>query len=443
MQNLSASLTSVQKAAIPIKGSASDFDKLMEDIGEARIVLLGEATHGSHEFYQTRAMITARLIEEKKFNAVAVEADWPDAYRVNKFVRSFGDMKQAIESLEEFKRFPKWMWRNADMLQFVQYLREHNEELAPESGVGFYGLDLYSLYSSIDAVISYLEKVDPQAAEQARKRYSCFEQYGPESQSYGLAMRYVHSDCRQQAIAQLQELRNKSVEYMRRNGFVSQEEQFFAEQNARVAQDAEEYYRAMFSGRVSSWNLRDKHMANTLNELILHLSKFSSPKVVVWEHNSHLGDARATEVHRYGEINLGQLLRERYGNGVFSVGFTTHTGTVSAASSWGGEVERKNINPSLPESYEYLFHQTGIPSFYLNLQNNPELDFLKRQHLERAIGVIYLPQSEKVSHYFRASLPQQFDSVIHIDHTSAVVPLEYESGWEEGEPLPPTYSSGL
>ncbi|MDG5815570.1 erythromycin esterase family protein [Chitinispirillales bacterium ANBcel5] len=436
-------LSAVQKQCTELTGSASDYDRLLEDIGDASIVLLGEATHGTHEFYSARAQITTRLIQERGFGAIVVEADWPDAYRINRFIRALGDMNEPIEALNDFRRFPRWMWRNAEVLEFVDTLRDYNDSISPVSRVGFYGMDLYSLYASIDAVIEYLQSVDPKAAEEARRRYSCFDAYAPEAQSYGFAMTYVREDCRKAAVEQLEQLRKKGAEYLSRNGFAFQEEQFYAEQNARLAQNAEEYYRTMFSGRVSSWNLRDTHMADTIDALMAHMTRFGEARIVVWAHNSHLGDARATEVARFGECNVGQLLRERHGDGVFSVGFTTHSGTVAAASSWGGEVERKLVLPSLPESYGDLFHQTQIPSFYLPLRGDPQLSFLGRQHLERAIGVIYMPQSERQSHYFLASLPQQFDSVIHFDQTKSVVPLDREGGWEEGEVLPPTYDSGL
>ncbi|MFP4014752.1 MAG: erythromycin esterase family protein [Chitinispirillaceae bacterium] len=433
----------IRQNANEILDRPDDYDTLLDDIGDCRFVLIGEATHGTHEFYRARARITQRLIEEKGFAAVAVEADWPDAYRVNRFVRGLGEDPDPFKALGDFTRFPRWMWRNTEVVEFIIFLRNFNLHKNQEDMAGFYGLDLYSLYTSIDKVIAYLDDVDPRAAQQARKRYSCFEQYGPEAESYGMAMTYVTDDCRREATAQLEELRRKGVDYVKQKGFAGKEELFYAQQNAKLAQDAEEYYRTMFSGRVSSWNMRDRHMADTLEALAEHIGSFREPKIVVWEHNSHLGDARATEVSRYGELNVGQLIRERYGEQVFNIGFTTHSGTVSAASSWGGDVERKQIRPSMVESYENLFHRSTIRSFYLTLKNNPHLSFLEREHLERAIGVIYMPSTERQSHYFRASLPGQFDAVIHFDQTNAVQPLEKNAGWEEGEPLPDTYRSGL
>ncbi len=433
----------IRENANEIMAQPDDFDALLEAIGDSHLVLIGEASHGTHEFYRARAQITTRLIEEKGFTAVAVEADWPDAYRVNRYVRSLGNDEDPFTSLNDFTRFPRWMWRNTEVVDFISVLRSYNENRPQEQKVGFYGLDLYSLYSSIDAVIDYLEEVDPQAAQKARQRYACFEQYGPEAENYGLAMSYVTEDCRKHAIQQLQDMRSKGLDYVKSGGFVPREELFYAQQNAKLARDAEEYYRTMFSGRVSSWNLRDKHMADTLDALISHIRQFREPKIVVWEHNSHLGDARATEVSRYGEYNVGQLIRERYNDEAFLIGFSTHSGTVSAASSWGGEVERKHIRPSMVESYENLFHMSAIPAFYIILKDNPNLSFLERQHLERAIGVIYMPGTERQSHYFQASLPKQFDAVIHFDQTRAVQPLDRNPGWEAGEQLPDTYQSGL
>ncbi|MFP4241414.1 MAG: erythromycin esterase family protein [Chitinispirillaceae bacterium] len=433
----------IRRNATEILDQPDDYDQLLDAIGDSRFVLIGEATHGTHEFYRDRARITARLLEEKGFAAVAVEADWPDAYRVNRYVRGLGDDPDPFKSLNDFKRFPRWMWRNTEVVEFITYLRNFNLNKNQEEMAGFYGLDLYSLYASIDKVIDYLDDVDPEAARKARQRYSCFEQYGPEAETYGMAMSYVTDDCRREAAAQLEELRARGMEYVKRDGFAHKEQQFYAEQNARLAQDAEEYYRTMFSGRVSSWNMRDRHMADTLEALAEHISQYREPKIVVWAHNSHLGDARGTEVSRYGEQNVGQLVRERYGERAYLIGFFTHSGTVSAASSWGGDVERRNIRPSMVESYENLFHRSTLRSFFLNLRDNDSLSFLEREHMQRAIGVIYMPQTERQSHYFTASLPKQFDTIIHFDQTNAVQPLEKNAGWEEGEPLPDTYRSGL
>lgn len=302
----------VRNAAIPVTGSPKDYDALLDRIGNARFVLIGEASHGTHEFYRERAVITRRLIREKGFSAVAVEADWPDAYEVNRFVRAASQAADAEESLRGFVRFPSWMWRNTVVVEFVDWLRAHNDSLQPRSAkVGFYGLDLYSLYSSIRAVIEYLEKVDPAAARRARSRYSCFEHFHESTEAYGYhAGSGLTESCEQDVVNQLIELQQRAADLAQRDGRIPEDEYFFAEQNARLVKTAEQYYRTMFQGRISSWNLRDRHMAETLERLASHLvRKTGRAKIVVWEHNSHLGDARATEMGRAGEFNVGQLVR--------------------------------------------------------------------------------------------------------------------------------------
>jgi erythromycin esterase-like protein len=435
-------VAAVREAARPLGGAAQDYDTLLDLIGDSRMVLLGEASHGTHEFYQARAQITKRLIEEKGVCAVAVEADWPDAYRVNRYVQGRGAGLTSVDALEDFKCFPTWMWRNADVLDFVGWLRDYNEGRPAGQRAGFYGLDLYSLYSSSDAVIRYLDEVDPEAAGRARYRYGCFEHFGEDPQAYGYAASFdIAEDCEAEVITQLVELRRSAEQYMHRDGCVAEDEFFFAEQNARVVKNAEEYYRSMFQGRVSSWNLRDRHMAETLDALLVHLERQGRPaRVVVWEHNSHLGDARATEMGEHGELNVGQLVRERYGSAAVLVGFTTYSGSVTAASDWGGPAERKTVRPALPNSYELLFHEVALPAFFLPLRGAPQTTGrLPARRLERAIGVIYRPETELASHYFQASLPEQFDEYIWFDETTAVRPFRTEdlSG------LPDTYPFGL
>jgi erythromycin esterase-like protein len=417
----------------------------MEIIGDARFVLLGEASHGTHEFYRERAQITKRLIEEKGFSAVAVEADWPDAYRVNRYVRGIGDDAEPVDALGSFKRFPAWMWRNTDVVDFVGWLRAHNDAWPIESKVGFYGLDLYSLYTSIEAVLSYLAKVDPEAEQRARYRYSCFEHFGEDSQAYGYAATFgLTESCEQDVVSQLIELQRKAREYASRDGWLAADEFFYAEQNARLIKDAEQYYRAMFRGHVSSWNLRDRHMAKTLQALAAHLeNQGQQAKVAVWEHNSHLGDARATEMRLRGEYNVGQLVRERYSTQAVLVGFSTYTGTVTAASDWGGPAERKRVRPALEGSYEALFHDVDLSRFLLSFRGRAEAAApLRDPRLERAIGVIYKPETERVSHYFNASVSEQFDAVLHFDETRAVKPLERTVQWDTGE-VPETYPTGV
>lgn len=433
-------------SAHPLTGSNSDYDQLLEAIGDARFVLLGEASHGTHEFYRQRAQITKRLIQEKGFTAVAVEADWPDAYRVNRYVRGAGSDADAADALAGFKRFPAWMWRNADVLDFVGWLRAYNDSLPAKAfKTGFYGLDLYSLHASIEAVLSYLDKVDPVGAVRARRRYGCFEHFGEDPQEYGYSAGLgLSHTCESAVISQLVELQRSAAEYARRDGRLAADDFFYAEQNARLVRNAEQYYRSMFRGRISSWNLRDTHMTETLEALVEHFRLLRQPaKIVLWAHNSHLGDARATQMGRAGEWNVGQLVRQNHAGDCFLAGFTTYAGTVTAASNWGGPVERKRVRPAMPGSFESLFHDTGVPSFLLTLPRGAQVtQALEETMLERAIGVIYLPESELASHYFRARIGDQFDAVIHFDQTRAVEPLESNAEWGIGEPAE-TFPSGV
>jgi erythromycin esterase-like protein len=459
----SVAATLVRENLHPLTGASSDYDPLIQEIGEAHFVLLGEASHGTHEFYRERAQITKRLIQEKGFTAVAVEADWPDAYRVNRYVRGATSDAEAIDSLAGFKRFPTWMWRNADVLDFIGWLRSHNDAL-PNSGekVGFYGLDLYSLHASMEAVLGYLAKVDPDAAKRARYRYSCFDHFGENVQAYGYAASFnLTESCENEVVSQLIELRRRAADYASRDGRVAADDFFFAEQNARLVKNAEEYYRSMFRRSVPSWNLRDSHMSETLESLVAHLENqgrhAGSParqpragthpaKVVVWEHNSHLGDARATEMGERGELNVGQLVRERHGSDSVLVGFSTYNGTVTAASDWDAPAERKHVRPALKDSYEALFHEVGIPRFQISLREKSSMvSALKEPRLERAIGVIYRPETERQSHYFYARLADQFDALLHFDQTRAVEPLERTPEWRMEEAAEPaeTFPSGL
>lgn len=436
----------VRQAARPLRGTREDYDALMDLIGDAHYVLIGEASHGTHEFYRERARITRRLVEDKGFCAVAVEADWPDAYRVNRYVRGLDGDSEGSEALGDFKRFPTWMWRNADVLEFVEWLRAHNDAQDDAAKVGFYGLDLYSLHASAEAVIQYLERVDPEAAVRARFRYGCFDNANEDPQAYGYAASFgLSKTCEDEAVKQLAELQQRAASYLGRDGRTAAEDLFYAEQNARLVKNAERYYRSMFGGRVSSWNLRDQHMADTLEALMQHLAdSVEDPKVVVWAHNSHIGDARATELGDQGELNIGQLMHEYHGSDAVSVGFSTYSGTVTAASDWGGAAECKHIRPGHPDSYETVFHNTGIPGFLLTLRDSGRAaESLRWGLLERAIGVIYLPETERISHYFYARLPDQFDAIIHIDETNAVRPLETMAEEEVSELEEETFPSGM
>ncbi|MGZ4248419.1 MAG: erythromycin esterase family protein [Solirubrobacteraceae bacterium] len=427
------------EAVQPLTGSERDYDPLVQRASATQFVLIGEATHGTEEFYRERVELTKRLIAERGFNAVAVEADWPDAYRVNRFVRGESDDRSAEEALSDFKRFPTWMWRNTVVAGFVGWLREWNDALPPGAPkVGFYGLDLYSLHTSAEAVIAYLEKVDPEAAERARERYRCFDQFGRDPQVYAYEAGISGAEpCEQQVVEQLVELRNETARRADRDGHIDVDGHFYAEQNARLVVNAERYYRAMFRGGVQGWNLRDQHMAETLEELTAYLQRAADlVKVAVWEHNSHLGDNRATEVGQAGQLNVGQLIRERHSGAALLVGFTTYTGTVTAASDWDGPAERKHVRPALPGSWEELFHEQGPPAFLLDTAQ------IRGRRLERAIGVVYRPETERISHYFNARLADQFDAVIHLDETHALEPLERTGQWERGE-LPDTYPWGV
>ena len=377
---------------------------------------------------------------------MGVEGDWPDAYRVNRYIRGVTDEIDAVDALAGFKRFPAWMWRNADVLDFVGWLRSYNESIGEHSEkAGFYGLDLYSLRASMEAVLAYLWKVDPDSARRARRRYGCFDHFGRDMRTYGLAINLGRgATCEDAVVSELTELRLREVQFMQRDGRVAADEYFCAEQNALVIKNAEEYYRTMFQGKVSSWNLRDTHMFETLRGLRVHLGEANAPqKVIVWAHNSHLGDARATQMGRDGEINLGQLCREGFLGKTCIVGFTTFDGTVTAASEWDGPAERKQLRPARFGSYEEVFHQVGYSRFLLNLKESRELAFhLRGPHLERAIGVIYRPETELESHYLKCGLSEQFDFVIHFDHTRAVEPLERSIEWDRAE-VPETYPSGI
>jgi erythromycin esterase-like protein len=436
----------IREVVEPLVGSARDYDSVLDLAGDASFVLLGEASHGTHEFYRERAQITKRLIIEKGFNAVAVEADWPDAWRVNQFVKGESHDMDSVEALAGFTRFPQWMWRNADVLDFVGWLREHNDsESAPIAKCGFYGLDLYSLQASVEAVLRYLWQRDPQAYVRAKQRYECFDHFGGDMQTYAMTAGHGLSvTCEKEVISQLVELRRNAAQYRKGDRRLAADELFCAEQNALVVRNAEEYYRTMFNQQVSSWNLRDTHMMQTLVALANHLAQATGgARVVIWAHNSHLGDARATDMGRRGELNLGHLVRERYGRQALLVGFTTYSGTVTAASEWHAPAERKSVGPALENSYEALFHDVGYPRFWLEFEKHAGIAFqLRGSRLERAIGVIYRPEAERASHYFHAQLPDQFDAVLHFDHTRAVEPLERTVVWETGE-VEETFPMGL
>ena len=414
----------IRSAAARLDGTAHDYDALLDDIGDCPLVLLGEATHGTREFYRMRAEMSRRLIAERGFNAVAVEADWPDAYRLNRFVRTEGDDRDARSAFDDFQRFPTWMWRNVEVLRFVEWLHDHNAARPAEARVGFYGLDMYSLYRSAEAVIEYLDRVDYEQAALARRHYAALD-HVRDPQRYGYeAAAGLRPDCRDAVRRQLTQLVLRAPAYAALDGRAAAEDQFFAERNADIVVSAEAYYRAMFGPRHETWNLRDEHMTRTLFALRRHLRMNGiGDRVVVWAHNSHLGDARATEMAQAGEWNIGQLVRESVPPGqAFSVGFTTYAGTVTAAREWDEPGERRTIVPGREDSYEGLFHRTRQDRFYLPLAGEVARH-LREPLLERAIGVLYRPDTEYASHYFLASLASQFDAVFHLDETDAVDPF--------------------
>ncbi len=427
----------IADAAEPVMENpdAAELDRLLGRIGDSRVVLIGEASHGTSEFYRFRARLTQSLIETQGFNFVAVEADWPDASRIDHYVR---DLQTPPAEWTAFTRFPTWMWRNEEVREFVDWLREHNAGIAdPEQRIGFYGLDLYSLFTSIEAVLGYLEGIDTDTAKVARERYGCLTPWQADPATYGrAAITGRYRECEDDVVAMLADLLGKRLQYSAQDGARYMD----AVQNARLIANAERYYRSMYGGYSESWNLRDSHMFDTLQSLLTYGGNTS--KAVVWEHNSHIGDATGTDMVARGQHNLGQLCREAWGDDVYLIGFGTHSGTVAAATDWGDPVEIKRVRPSLKESWERLCHETDIPAFTLGLRD-PESSALSQRlhesHLERAIGVIYRPETERASHYFEARLADQFDEYVWFDKTHALTPLNTRtlSG------MPDTYPFGL
>jgi protein-L-isoaspartate(D-aspartate) O-methyltransferase len=412
----------------------ADLEPLLRRIGDARVVLLGESTHGTSEFYRMRERISRELITRKGFSFIAIEGDWPDAARIDHYVRH---AEYAPSEWIAFARFPTWMWRNREVREFVDWLRSHNGEVEADQRVAFHGLDLYSLYNSIRSVLDYLDDVDPRTARVARHRYGCLTPWQSDPATYGhAALTGSYQTCEREVVSMLSDLMRKQRAYAEHDG-----ERFLdAVQNARLVANAERYYRVMYYGSRASWNLRDSHMFETLKTL-LHFHGPES-KGIVWAHNSHVGDSSATEMSARGEYNIGELCRKEFGGAAYSIGFGTNCGTVAAASEWDGPLEIKSLRQALPGSYERVCVDTGRPRFLLNLRDPsvPGLaDGLVRPRLERAIGVIYLPESERQSHYFEATLPRQFDEYVWFDESRAVTPLA--TGELQG--LPDTYPFGL
>jgi protein-L-isoaspartate(D-aspartate) O-methyltransferase len=409
----------------------ADLRPLMERIGDKRIVLLGEATHGTSEFYRMRDRISRELIANKGFSFVAIEGDWPDAARVDHYVRH---LEYPPSEWTAFARFPMWMWRNNEVRNFIDWLREHNSGVKLNKRVAFHGLDLYSLYDSIRSVLKYLDEVDPESAKVARERYGCLTPWQADPTTYGhAALTGKYPTCEKPVVTMLRDLLTHRRKYAEHDG-----ERFMdAVQNARLITNAERYYRIMYYGSRASWNLRDEHMFETLKTLLAFYGPDS--KAIVWAHNSHVGDAAATEMSSRGEFNVGNLCRREFGEQVYSIGFGTDRGKVAAATDWDGPMEVKTVRPSLKQSYEHLCHLTGHPRFLLGLHDFLHDQALMKPRLERAIGVIYRPETELASHYFEAVLPRQFDEYVWFDETTAVTPFVTA----EIKGLPDTYPFGV
>lgn len=434
---------SIQAIARPIEGEA-ELDTLAELVAGKRLVLIGEASHGTHEFYELRAALTRRLVTQHGFSAIAVEGDWPDALRADRYVRGHGDDDDADAALSAFERFPRWMWRNTSVADFIDWLRAYNLETAERDRVGFYGLDLYSLHASMRAVIGYLDDNDREAAARARERYACFDHVEADPQQYGLHAHIgIGPKCETEVVAQLVEMQLRKLARSGRSP--AGDAWFHAVQQAHVVRNAEAYYRAMFAGRTASWNLRDTHMADTVDLLARHLGDGVPSKLIIWAHNSHVGDARATEMGDDGQVTLGQLVRERHPGETALVGFTTHTGSVIAAHDWDEPAERRRVQPSLPGSWEELMHEAGVPRFYVTSADLERATGRGAERIQRAIGVVYRPETERRSHYLHARLVEELDIVIHIDSTRGLQPLDpLESADHTPEAeLPETYPTGV
>jgi erythromycin esterase len=429
----------VKEIAHPLAGVA-DLDPLIDLVGDARFVLLGEASHGTSEFYTWRTEISRRLIQEKGFSFIAVEGDWPDCYRVNRYVKVFPDSgRSAGEVLHAFERWPTWMWANREVVALCRWLRSHNEKLPRDRRIGFYGLDVYSLWESMHEVIRYLEGVDPQAARAARRAYRCFEPYGARAEDYARATAIVPTSCEDEAVAMLRLLRERAATF-REDG----PDSFFnAEQNALVARNAERYYRTMVRGGPASWNVRDHHMVETLDRLMAHYGP--TAKAIVWEHNTHVGDARFTDMARAGMVNVGQLVRQANdADDVVIVGFGTHRGTVIAAEEWGAPMQKMRVPEATHGSYEAILHHTGIPDFLLPFAErgaHPVVDDLREPRGHRAIGVVYHPELEQYGNYVPTILPERYDVFIYLDETRAVAPLHMPVHADRD--LPEAYPSGV
>jgi erythromycin esterase-like protein len=432
-----AGLTDAVRALARPLRTPRDLDPLMERIGAARFVLLGEASHGTAEYYTWRADLSRRLILEKGFSFLAVEGDWPDCYRVNRYVKGLPDSGASVrEVLHAFTRWPTWMWANEEVVELVEWLRRHNEGLPGGQKVGFYGLDVYSLWDSLYAILTYLHRVDPSALPAAWKAFRCFELYGEDVREYARATRFVPNSCEQEVVALLRELRARTPQH-RADG---REAYFEAEQNAFVLKNAEAYYRAMIGGGPESWNVRDHHMADTLDRLMRHHGP--SARAIVWEHNTHIGDGRFTDMADEGMVNVGQLTRERHaGEGVLLVGFGSYRGSVIAGTSWDAPMRRMRVPPGRAGSWESIMHQAGPDDKLLLFDAGAGTGPILERRGHRAIGVVYHPEYEHFGNYVPTVLPRRYDAFLYLDRTEALHPLHDVR--PDHEEVPETYPSGV
>ncbi len=416
---------------------AKALDDLMDAIGDSKYVLLGEASHGTHEYYTWRSKISQRLIKEKGFSFIAVEGDWPDCYRLNRYVKHYKDAAPtAQEVLREFNRWPTWMWANWEIVALAEWMRKHNEDLPQNNRIGFYGLDVYSLWESLDAIIKYLDKVDPKAKAVAMDAWKCFEPYSEdEGQSYARATQHawVPASCESEVIDLLIEIRKRMQQY---DG--DPEATLNTEQNAIVAVNAERYYRAMIKGGPQSWNIRDHHMVDTLNRLMRHHGMHA--KAIVWEHNTHIGDARATDMRYDNMVNVGQLVNEQhFHDGVFSVGFGSYEGSVIAGRSWGDMMRVMQVPKAKADSWEFILHQDGAKDRIVFMNEDMRKLWGTRDIGHRAIGVVYNPQWE-YGNYVPSVMPARYDAFIFIDKTKALHPLHIQT---DAHQIPETYPFGV
>jgi erythromycin esterase-like protein len=427
-------INQIQKHAHPLT-TTDDLQPLLNRVGDARIVMLGEASHGTHEYYTWRSRISKLLIEEHGFNFIAVEGDWPDCYHLNRFIKGYeNSSSDASDVLKEFGRWPSWMWANWEIAALSEWLRKHNKTKAPEKRVGFYGLDVYSLWESMDSIMNYLEKVDTAALKLARDAFRCFEPYRKdEGQSYARASRFVPNQCREEVVSLLGELRNKLPQYN-----TDHESSFSVEQNAHVAVNAERYYRAMLEGGAATWNLRDRHMADTLERLLNLHGK--DAKAIVWAHNTHIGDARATDMAAEGMFNIGELARKEYPEkDVVLVGFGSYKGAVIAGASWGDPLQIMPVPEARKGSWEYLLHNAGSGNKLLIMDDFKKGLLGQAEVGHRAIGVVYRPQFEQYGNYVPSVVAQRYDAFIYLDETRALHPLQVH---HENKGMPDTYPFG-